>query len=252
MKFLLIGSVGSLTLDSEKQIRESFEAIYSSSDSNYPDFDTARWPRNRYEAVLRVAPMAERILDVGCGNGLLMYNLRSRANELFGLEMARNRAKNARRELENRGVAATITEGNIEHSLEYSDHFFDVVVCVDTLQFVLNLWSAMTEISRVLVPGGCFIATVPNASSLRRRLNMLRGRFPATSAADQGFDVRSGAMYDDGTLHYFTFHTLEKLYRMFDISPVRRLGYGRFGRSRNWWPTLLSDGVCVVGTKNAL
>ena len=235
----------------DKQIRESFEAIYSSNDSSYPEFDTNRWPRNRYEAVLRVTPKAERLLDVGCGNGLLMYSLRSRAKELFGLEMARNRAESARRELENRGVAATIAEGNIEQGVEYTDRFFDVVVCVDTLQFVLNLWSAMAEISRLLAPGGRFIATVPNAASLRRRLGMLRGRFPATSAADQGFDVHPGAMYDDGTLHYFTFSTLEKLYRMFDINPIRRLGYGRLGRPRNWWPTLLSDGVCVVGTKGA-
>lgn len=233
------------------RIRDAFEATYASAKPEYQEFDAKRWPRNRYEAVLEVAPASERLLDVGCGDGQLLYTLRSRAKELFGLELARNRAEAARSQLAKVGATATIVEGNIEQGVDFADGHFDLVVCADTLQFVLDLWSAMTEMSRLLTPGGALIVTVPNVASLRRRLGLLWGRLPATSAGDQGFAVGPGGLWDEGTLHYFTFATLERLFKKSGILPVRRLGYGRLGRPRNWWPALSSDGACVVGVKRA-
>jgi methionine biosynthesis protein MetW len=235
----------------EEPIRESFEAIYSSPGAEYQEFDSERWPRNRYEAVLKAVPVGGRLLDVGCGDGQMLYTLRSKSKELFGLELARNRIETARSQLKRMGVAASIAEGNIERGVDFPDGFFDVVVCADTLQYVVDLWSATNEMVRLLNPRGCLVVTVPNVASLRRRLAVLCGRFPATSAAEQGFAIRPGALYDEGTLHYFTFFTLEKLFRTSGILPVRRLGYGRLGRPRNWWPALSSDGACVVGVKRA-
>ena len=241
--------VRSVFLAYDNQLQESFEAVYRNDVAQYREFDNKRWPRNRYEVVLRTTPPAKRLLDIGCGDGLLLYNLRSRAKELYGIDLARNRTVVAKQGLESRGVAATISDGNIEKGLDFPDHYFDVVVCADVLQFIVDLWSAMTEFSRLLAPGGHLIITIPNIASVRRRLQLLIGKFPATSAPDEGFTVRPGALYDEGTLHYFTFSILEKLYRRFDILPVRRVGFGRLGRPRNWWPPLLSDGICLVGVK---
>ena len=149
------------------RIRDAFEATYASAKAEYQEFDAKHWPRNRYEAVLAVAPTAERLLDVGCSDGQLLYTLRSRAKESFGLEMARNRAEAARSQLAKVGATATIVEGNIEQGVDFADGHFDVVVCADTLQFVLDLWFAMAEMSRLLTPGGALIVTEPNVASFR-------------------------------------------------------------------------------------
>lgn len=230
-------------------LRESFEAVYQDSQADYYDFDTRRWPHNRYEAILRVAPSAQRLLDIGCGNGLLLYNLRSRASELYGVELARNRAAVAERGLAAVGIPCEVTTGNVEQGLPFPDGHFDGIVWAEVLQYVIDLWAAMAEVQRLLSPGGYLVTTFPNIASLRRRIALLRGRFPATSAPEEGFAVRPGGLYDEGTLHYFTVSTLKRLYDRYGIAPVRQFGFGRLGRLHNLQPSLLSSGICLLGVK---
>src|SRR5262249_720043 len=98
--------------------------------------------------------------------------------------------------------------------------------------------------------GGTLITSTPNIAYLRYRLSLLFGKFPGTAAANEGFAVRPGEMYDGGHLHYFTFNTLERLYRMNGIEPTKRVGMGRLGRIQNIAPSLLSGTAQVVGVKH--
>jgi len=61
--------------------------------------------------------------------------------------------------------------------------------------------------------------------------------------------VPNGQVYDLGTVHYFTWHTVEGAMRRSGIEPVKRAGFGRFGRAHDIWRALLSPGIGVAGEK---
>ena len=229
--------------------REYFENYYRTGEPEFQDIDTGGWPRDRYAAVLRVAASGQRVIDIGCGSGLLLYHLRDRYGELHGLETARNRAERAQAALASAGLNARIVAGDIGDGVDLPDDYFDTVVSTDTMQFVPYLEPVFQEMARLLRPGGSMIIAVPNFLSLKRRLSLLTGAIPGTSAKDQGFAVGPDGIYDHGTLHYFTWSKLERMLRQFGIEPVQRLGYGRFGSIHNVWRRILSNGICVVGEK---
>ena len=54
------------------------------------------WPRNRLEAISHLPLLGDTILDVGCAEGLLLYQFRSRFRRLIGLEYSANRHEAAR------------------------------------------------------------------------------------------------------------------------------------------------------------
>ena len=231
-------------------LRRTHETRYQVAASAYPTFDRDRWPKNRYEAALRLSRPGRRVLDVGCGDGLLLYHLRETYDELHGLEYARNRAAAAQATLASHGVAAHIHAGSIADRLDYPDGFFDAVYAVAVVEFVPDLYGALGEISRLLQSGGRFVWVSPNFLSLRRRLRILTGRFAATSAGEQGLGAPDGQAYDLGTVHYFTWHIVEGAMRRAGIEPVGRVGFGRLGRVHDVWRALLSPGIAIAGEKH--
>jgi len=72
---------------------------------------------------------------------------------------------------------------------------FDVVVCNQVFEHLKNIYSPITEIHRVLKPGGHLIISVPNMAAFHNRLLFLCGRQPTTlrvmDAHVRGFTVRS-------------------------------------------------------------
>lgn len=208
------------------------------------------WPRNRHEALLFLARQSKgRVLDVGCGNGSVLYYLRQYFDELCGVELSALRADSARRLLQRTDARFDIRSGNIEEGLEWPDNYFDVIVSADVIEHVVDIWSAAAEMARLIRPGGTLICSTPNIAYLPRRLALLMGRFPSTAGDDEGFSVRDGELYDGGHLHYFTYSTLERLFARNGVEIIRRFGFGRLGRLHNLCPQLLSGAVCIVGKK---
>jgi SAM-dependent methyltransferase len=230
-------------------LRASMETRYAGSESQLSDSQRVRFPRDRYQAAMCLIRPGRRILDVGCGSGYLLYNLRHVFSELVGLDFVAERVEGATAAFQARGVQAQFVAGPLESSLPWPDGYFDTVVWTDVIQFVPNLWAAFGEIMRVLSPRGQLVTTVPNFGYLKRIAELVRGRFPATSAPDEGLAVRDGTLYDDGTLHYFTFSSLRKLYRHAGITPDREVGYGRLGFVHQIRRELLSAGICISGIK---
>jgi SAM-dependent methyltransferase len=67
---------------------------------------------------------------------------------------------------------------DLDRSLEFPDASFDVVAAGELLEHLRDPRRLVTEIRRVLRPGGTFVASVPNAYRLKRRLMFLVGRPP--------------------------------------------------------------------------
>jgi methionine biosynthesis protein MetW len=229
-------------------LEAAYDDVYQGKKPGRQDLDLARWPRNRLEACVANAPPGGRVLDVGCGNGKLLYNLRHKFDELCGIEFAATRVEIAALALE--GLDGDVRQGNIEERLPWDDGYFDVIVLSDVIEHVVNLWPAMEEISRLLKPDGHVVLSTPNIACLKARLLLLLGVFPA-SKPKEGFALRTNAeLHDGGHVHYFTFSMLDHLFARYGFAKVEKFGLGRFGRLHNLRPQLLSSACMVVASRS--
>ena len=229
-----------------------YDKVYESTGEFIDLSSFSGWPRNRYEATVKFIGRGKRVLDIGCGNGLILYALRTRFDELHGIELSPVRASQAEAVLRKSGKSFSIKVLDITTERELPVDYYDAIISNDVIEHVVNIMDYMEHVARILRPGGRLILTTPNIGYLRYRLALLLGKFPSTGGGDEGFSNRPGELFDAGHLHYFTFHMLERLCRLYGITAIRRVGYGRLGSLHNLFPSLLSGAACVIGQKSSL
>lgn len=228
-------------------LSERYDEFYRSSLQRevFTDISPAGWPRGRVEAILAHAGQGQVVLDVGCGSGHLLYQLRRRYARLIGLEYSAHRLEQARVNLA--GLDFTAVQGSAEAMDALAADSVDCVVSADTIEHVPDVYRAAAEIFRVLRPGGRLVINTPNIAFIKKRLLLLLGRFPATSQRNEG--LGSDVLFDGGHLHYFTFRSLALLLRRAGFHIERTVGYGRWGCLHALYPPLLSGGVQVIARK---
>jgi len=99
---------------------------------------------------LAVQP-GEHVLDLGCGDGQLTQRIASSGAVVVGLDASPQMAAAARL----RGIA--VDEGSAE-SMPYPAQTFDAIFSNATLHWVRDQDAMMSEVRRVLKPGGRFVA----------------------------------------------------------------------------------------------
>jgi ubiquinone/menaquinone biosynthesis C-methylase UbiE len=137
-------------------------------------------------------PKHARILELGCGVGKLWYkNKDSINNELkitlsdFSKSMLKI-AKSKLKEVNHNFIYKAINAENIP----YEDESFDVVIAQHMIYFVPNIEKALSEIKRVLSPGGIFYITANSCESMAE-LNELAEKFaPNLGLNSNGFSDR--------------------------------------------------------------
>jgi len=97
------------------------------------------------------ARQGERILDLGCGDGQLTQRIAASGAHIVGADASSDMVTAAR----SRGVDAV--EAPAE-SLPYADAQFDAVFSNAALHWVRDQDAMMTQVHRVLKPGGRFVA----------------------------------------------------------------------------------------------
>jgi SAM-dependent methyltransferase len=109
-----------------------------------------------------------RILDAGCGSGPLFAALRDRGAIVTGFDKSAGMLEQARRRL---GDDADLQVAELGSPLPFPDGTFDDVTASLVLHYLEDWGPALTELRRVLKPGGRLIASVdhPFAITLRNR-----------------------------------------------------------------------------------
>ncbi len=141
------------------------------------------------EAVLSpwlIAAQGSRVLDVGCGPGLAAERLFTRDAEVWGVDCSLEMAYRARARSESTGVPRFIVVGSVV-SLPFQDGTFDLVSCVNCLEFVEDRHRAFREIARVLAPASRAVLAVLNRRSLWEITRRLRRPVSRTSYYDGRF-----------------------------------------------------------------
>lgn len=112
------------------------------------------WDRRHLATIRRLLDPrpGERILEVGCGRGHLTKRLEDLGADVTGVD--------ANPEAASEAIARDVRFMRVEQ-LSFPDGHFDTVVAVHALEHVAHLERAMSEMARVLRPGGAMMLIYP-------------------------------------------------------------------------------------------
>jgi len=136
------------------------------------DLDKAYYQRILSE-VRRHAPGqgVRRVLDIGCFDGTLVSQLVPDW-DAYGVEGHKDAARRANE----KGVR---TENrDIDKELPFESVFFDCVIAAEIIEHVYDTDRFLSEIRRVLKPGGLLVLSTPNIACLTNRVKLLFGKYP--------------------------------------------------------------------------
>ena len=103
----------------------------------------------------------KRILDVGCGGGILAEALALKGARVTGIDMAELSLKVARLHLHESGLDIDYQLSTVEAFAERHQAQFDIVTCLELLEHVPDPASIITSATRLLKPGGIlFLSTI--------------------------------------------------------------------------------------------
>jgi 2-polyprenyl-3-methyl-5-hydroxy-6-metoxy-1,4-benzoquinol methylase len=105
-----------------------------------------------------------KVLDIGCGRGLLLRAFQQNGCDVTGTEFSDDACRFARE------VLKLPVRVGLLHELNFPDRSFDVVVMWHVLEHVSDPRPTLAEVSRILRPGGVFLVGVPNFGSPEARL----------------------------------------------------------------------------------
>lgn len=116
-----------------------------------------------------------RILDLGCGIGFwtVEFGMRGLSSNLYAADLTDNALGLTQKRLALHGLKADLSQQNAEN-MTFSDGFFDHVNCQGVIHHTPNTPATVTEIARVLKPGGTASISVYYRNVFLRTWKLLR------------------------------------------------------------------------------
>ncbi len=116
---------------------------------------------------LRLPPVGLRVLDIGCGGGLLAEEFARLGCSVVGVDPSAQSLAAARTHAASQGLAIGYQCARGE-ALPFADESFDVVYCCDVLEHVNDVPQVIAETARVLRPGGTYLYDTINRTPQSR------------------------------------------------------------------------------------
>ena len=109
---------------------------------------------------LRHVKPGKSLIDVGCGTGEFLVQLKDRFNSLAGIDVSPDIIEFTSRKIKNY-KNISLYRGEL-HSFNFPSEHFDVCLCLDVLEHVPNYLLLFEEVYRILRKDGDLIVTIPN------------------------------------------------------------------------------------------
>ena len=155
----------------------------------------------------------KRILDLGASRG--QFLARFEGADTVGTEIDPSEIEHLHR----RGVE--VVEAYLEPAapkLPFEDASFDVVLAGEIIEHMVDTQGLLSEVARVLRPGGSLALSTPNVLWWKHRLAVLRGRYPDV------LDYRLRYGRDYGHVRAFTPQLIRELLDDAGFRDVRVVG----------------------------
>ena len=179
-----------------------------------------------HKLVLGFVGGGHRVLDVGAGEGALSLRLAQAGNEVLSIERDPGLARAAAE----RGLRVMVRD--IEQDSIADLGLFDVIVCADLLEHLVDPAAALAKLRDRLGPGGRLVCSIPNIAFYSIRLKVLAGRFEYTE----------GGILDRTHFRFFTHRTARALLETSkfridreEVSHYLPLGLPPLSRAFNRW-----------------
>jgi 2-polyprenyl-3-methyl-5-hydroxy-6-metoxy-1,4-benzoquinol methylase len=149
---------------------------------------------NAHTQGILLTPPGSDVLDVGTADGHpVVAGLRARGCRVWGVEIDEEAAAAAA------PMCESMVVGNVEQ-LDLADTFgdqrFDVVLCLDVLEHLVEPLDTLRRLKDLLTPSGILVASIPNVTHAAVRLQLLGGAFTYT---DTGLLDRTHVRFFDRT-----------------------------------------------------
>jgi SAM-dependent methyltransferase len=178
----------------------------------------------------------DNLLDLGCGTGLYFPLLKEHAESITGVDVCAPMLEEAQELIREKGLANCQVRECSALDLPFDDNTMDVVHSWDFLHHVPDVPKAVSEISRVLKPGGRYVALEPNILNpsitwyhLRRRSEwrlFRQNQFGIPRLFRGSFDVR--VSYDNTIISFLdqrTWWLWKSIERLTSIPPFHLLSF---------------------------
>ncbi len=188
----------------------------------------------------------DRILEIGCGIGTVVYELSEKGHDIAGIDISGEAIDYGRKKYSDIHLEVQAAE-----TLPYEDESFEVVLSFDLFEHIAAIDKHISEVRRVLRPGGYYLFQTPNKCSniiyetLWTKSLQWRRYHPSLHSPGQlrrrmarhGFETRFVKM---NPINEFTEKKLRKLGPLGSI--LRRMDFRRM-------PLVLQTNLYVIANK---
>ena len=172
--------------------------------------------RADHEIIINAVPQGARVLDVGCGDGVLLHRLKQERNAVVrGMELSQA-GVNA---CVAKGLSVVQGDADLDLAL-YPDDSFDIVVLSRTIQATRKPEMVLKQMHRI---GAKAVVSLPNFGFWQVRLSLLlNGRMPVTQGLPDSW-------HETENLHLCTLLDFDDLAKQsgFDLESVTRIAAGK-------------------------
>ena len=128
--------------------------------------------------VRKHVPRSGRILDFGCGPGVLSMALAHDGYEVTGFDGSEGMIQAAKRESEGKGLSGVSFQVTSAELFSPEPERFDAIVCSSVLEYIQDDNRLLDGFARALRPGGILLISVPHTSSYCGRVQDFLSHIP--------------------------------------------------------------------------
>jgi 2-polyprenyl-3-methyl-5-hydroxy-6-metoxy-1,4-benzoquinol methylase len=179
-------------------------------------FDITAKPGNyftlvRTEMLPFIPKGASKILEIGCADGNFGELLMSQgAKEVWGLEYEQDQAEIAKKRLHK------VLVGDVAiQLLNLPDQYFDVIVCNDVLEHLIDPYTVVLKLKNKLSENGVIVSSIPNIRYFRNFFDLL---------FNKNWIYTDSGILDRTHFRFFTYKSIRKLFEDNGYEIVKMVG----------------------------